>query len=104
MGRGQFSKSLPPFTGSAMTFAQDKAPPPRSGGWLSLLAIVGGVLLLPILLMIRTFLFQPFSIRSGSGMPTLLVADYIIFSQYSYGAVPYSLRLYWPRLFSVRLC
>jgi signal peptidase I len=70
------------------------------GGLLETIKVI--VQALAIALVIRTFLFQPFNIPSGSMIPTLLIGDYVFVSKYSYGYSNYSFP-FGPDLFSGRI-
>jgi signal peptidase I len=71
----------------------------EGGLWETIKVIVQALL---IALVVRTLLFQPFNIPSGSLIPTLLVGDYLFVSKYSYGysrhSMPFS-----PDLFDGRI-
>src|SRR5262252_1111364 len=55
----------------------------REGGITETVRVIFHALI--IALVIRTFLFQPFNIPSGSMKETLLVGDYLFVSKFSYG-------------------
>lgn len=77
----------------------EKAEKSQSSLWENIKVIIQALLLAMV---IRTVLFQPFTIPSGSMMPTLLVGDYIFVNKFAYGYSKYSLP-FSPDLFSGRI-
>jgi signal peptidase I len=71
----------------------------QSALWENVKVIIQALLLAMV---IRTVFFQPFTIPSGSMMPTLLVGDYIFVNKFSYGYSKYSLP-FSPNLFEGRI-
>ena len=59
----------------------------EDGVWDTIKVVIQALL---IAFVIRTFLFQPFNIPSGSMYPTLKIGDYLFVSKLSYGYGPYS--------------
>ena len=68
-----------------MTTAEQKR---KEGGFAETVRVVIHALIIAVV--IRTFLFQPFNIPSGSMMATLLIGDYLFVSKYTYGYSRYS--------------
>jgi signal peptidase I len=81
-----------------MSVTTDKAKS-TGGGGETVKVIVQALVLA---LIVRTLLFQPFNIPSGSMENTLLVGDYLFVSKYSYGYSRFSLP-FSPPIFSGRI-
>ena len=67
--------------------AQHSKKKSEDGIWETVKVIVQALL---IAFFVRTFLYQPFNIPSGSMDPTLMVGDYLFVSKLSYGYGKYS--------------
>ena len=76
----------------------------RFGFWRTIATYTVGTLALAagVALMVRTFLFHPFSLPSASMAPTLLPGDRVFAAKYPYGYTRYSLP-FSPPLFSGRI-
>jgi signal peptidase I len=61
----------------------------KKGGWGETIRTIAYALLIAV--GVRTFAYEPFTIPSGSMLPTLLVGDYLFVSKFSYGFSRYSL-------------
>lgn len=70
-----------------MSVVKEKAAH-REGSLYETIKVIIQALL--IAFVIRTFLFQPFNIPSGSMVDTLLIGDYLFVSKYAYGYSQYS--------------
>ncbi|GGB56428.1 signal peptidase I [Roseibium aquae] len=74
----------------------------KEGGLYETIKVIVQALLLA--LVVRTLLFQPFNIPSGSMKDTLLIGDYLFVSKYSYGysrySAPFGLLPFSGRIFS----
>ena len=67
---------------------KDEPKKPEEESWVETVKTIVYALL--IALVIRTFLFQPFNIPSGSMENTLLIGDYLFVEKYAYGYSRYS--------------
>jgi signal peptidase I len=85
------------MTETAPKAAKNKAEP---GGLLETIIVI--LQALAIAVVVRTLLFQPFNIPSGSMIPTLEIGDYLFVSKYAYGysrySIPFGLPLFHGRI------
>lgn len=80
---------------------QTAIPQSRARGWWETIRTL--VYAVAIALAVRTLLYEPFNIPSGSMKPTLLIGDYLFVSKFAYGyskhSLPFSLPLFEGRIF-----
>jgi signal peptidase I len=76
-----------------MSVSDQNKPAEKNALWETIVVLFQAFLLAAV---IRTVLLQPFTIPSGSMMPTLLVGDYLLVNKFAYGYSRYSLPAYNP--------
>lgn len=82
-----------------MSVASEKSRSDKGGIGETIKIVVHALILA---LIVRTLLFQPFNIPSGSMKDTLLIGDYLFVSKFSYGYSRFSLP-FSPNIFSGRI-
>ena len=83
-----------------MSVSDQNKPAEKNALWETIVVLFQAFLLAAV---IRTVLLQPFTIPSGSMMPTLLVGDYLLVNKFAYGYSRYSLPAYNPGWFTGRI-
>ncbi|MBL0371160.1 signal peptidase I [Rhizobium sp. KVB221] len=83
-----------------MSVSEQKQPEEKNAFWETIVVLFQAFLLAAV---IRTVLLQPFTIPSGSMVPTLLIGDYLLVNKFSYGYSRYSLPVYNPEWFKGRI-
>jgi signal peptidase I len=83
-----------------MSVSDQNKPAEKNALWETIVVLFQAFLLAAV---IRTVLLQPFTIPSGSMMPTLLVGDYLLVNKFAYGYSRYSLPAYNPEWLEGRI-
>ena len=87
-----------------MSISERKARRTKHGSLGETVRIIVHALILALI--VRTFLYQPFNIPSGSMKETLLVGDYLFVSKFSYGysrySIPFGLPLFDGRIWDAQ--